>query len=91
MRGTDGPVIHVVLGTKAQLVKMAPIMVRLREREIAYRFVHTGQHQATMGEMLTEFGLKPPDVVLHSLASPDGRVDRQDPLAVPDPQTRNLR
>ncbi len=66
MRGTDGPVIHVVLGTKAQLVKMAPIMVRLREREIAYRFVHTGQHQATMGEMLTEFGLKPPDVVLHS-------------------------
>jgi UDP-N-acetylglucosamine 2-epimerase (non-hydrolysing) len=58
-------VIHVVLGTKAQLVKMAPIMVRLREREIAYRFVHTGQHQATMNEMLTEFGLKPPDVVLH--------------------------
>jgi len=58
-------VIHVVLGTKAQLVKMAPVMVRLRERGIEYRFIHTGQHQATMGEMLTEFGLKPPDVVLH--------------------------
>ncbi len=57
--------IHVVLGTKAQLVKMAPVMLRLREREIDYRFVHTGQHQASMGEMLTEFGLKPPDVVLH--------------------------
>jgi UDP-N-acetylglucosamine 2-epimerase (non-hydrolysing) len=57
--------IHIVLGTKAQLVKMAPIMVRLRERGLPYRFVHTGQHQATMGEMLEEFGLKPPDVVLH--------------------------
>ena len=58
--------IHVVLGTKAQLVKMAPVMVRLRERGIAYRFVHTGQHRATMSEMLEEFGLDPPDVVLYS-------------------------
>jgi UDP-N-acetylglucosamine 2-epimerase (non-hydrolysing) len=59
-------VIHVVLGTKAQLVKMAPVMVQLRERSIPYRFVHTGQHQATMDEMLDEFGLKRPDVVLHN-------------------------
>ena len=58
--------IHIVLGTKAQLVKMAPVMVRLREREIPYRFVHTGQHQATMNEMLEEFALKLPDVVLHA-------------------------
>ena len=57
--------IHVVLGTKAQLVKMAPVMVRLRDRDIPYRFIHTGQHRATMDEMLLEFGLKPPDVVLH--------------------------
>jgi UDP-N-acetylglucosamine 2-epimerase (non-hydrolysing) len=58
--------IHIVLGTKAQLVKMAPVMVRLSERGIPYRFIHTGQHQATMSEMLDEFGLKAPDVVLHS-------------------------
>jgi UDP-N-acetylglucosamine 2-epimerase (non-hydrolysing) len=58
--------IHIVLGTKAQLVKMAPVMVRLTERGVPYRFIHTGQHQATMSEMLEEFALKPPDVVLHS-------------------------
>lgn len=58
-------VIHIVLGTKAQLVKMAPVMARLRDRQVPYRFVHTGQHQATMREMLDEFSLKPPDVVLH--------------------------
>ena len=58
--------IHVVLGTKAQLVKMAPVMVRLRDRDVPYRFIHTGQHQATMDEMLAEFGLREPDVVLHS-------------------------
>jgi UDP-N-acetylglucosamine 2-epimerase (non-hydrolysing) len=58
--------IHIVLGTKAQLVKMAPVMVRLAERDISYRFIHTGQHQATMSEMLDEFGLKQPDIVLYS-------------------------
>ena len=58
--------IHIVLGTKAQLVKMAPVMVRLTERGIPYRFIHTGQHQATMSEMLEEFELEQPDVVLYS-------------------------
>jgi len=58
--------IHVVLGTKAQLVKMAPVMLRMKERGVPYRFIHTGQHRATMSEMLEEFGLAPPDVVLYS-------------------------
>jgi UDP-N-acetylglucosamine 2-epimerase (non-hydrolysing) len=58
--------IHIVLGTKAQLIKMAPIMVRLARRGLPYRFIHTGQHQATMGEMLEEFDLRPPDVVLYT-------------------------
>ncbi len=57
--------IHIVLGTKAQLVKMAPVMVRLRERGAPYRFVLTGQHRATMDEMLEEFGIPPPDAVLY--------------------------
>jgi UDP-N-acetylglucosamine 2-epimerase (non-hydrolysing) len=64
--GPAGDVIHIVLGTKAQLVKMAPVMVRLRDRGIRYRFVHTGQHRATMSEMLAEFGLDPPDSLLYS-------------------------
>lgn len=58
--------IHLVLGTKAQLVKMAPVMVRLKARGVPYRFIFTGQHRATIREMLDEFGLEPPDVVLYS-------------------------
>ncbi len=57
--------IHIVLGTKAQLIKMAPIMVRLTEQAVPYNFISTGQHRATMKEMLGEFGLKQPDVVLY--------------------------
>jgi len=60
-----GNMIHIVLGTKAQLIKMAPIMVRLNKRGIPYSFICTGQHRATMQDMLDEFNLKQPDVVLY--------------------------
>lgn len=57
--------IYVVLGTKAQLIKMAPVMVRLKDTGVPYRFIHTGQHRETMDDMLEEFGLRKPDVVLY--------------------------
>ena len=57
--------IHIVLGTKAQLIKMAPIMVRLQDRGIPYNFIHTGQHHATMEEMIHDFAIKRPDKVLY--------------------------
>lgn len=61
----DRKMIHIVLGTKAQLVKMAPVMSRLKARGVPYNFVFTGQHRATTREMLSEFELKEPDVVLY--------------------------
>lgn len=57
--------IHIVIGTKAQLIKMAPIMVRLQERRVPYNFIHTGQHRATMDEMMLDFGIKGPDKILY--------------------------
>ena len=57
--------IHIILGTKAQLIKMAPIMAHLCRRDIPYNFIHTGQHQATMSEMFHDFSIKPPDVQLY--------------------------
>jgi UDP-N-acetylglucosamine 2-epimerase (non-hydrolysing) len=58
--------IHVVLGTKAQLVKMAPLMLMMQERNIPYNFIFTGQHQETMSDLRENFDLKAPDVVLHT-------------------------
>lgn len=57
--------IHIILGTKAQLIKMAPIMVELRDRDLPYNFIFTGQHRATTQEMLDEFELKGPDAILY--------------------------
>lgn len=56
--------IYFVIGTKAQLIKMAPIMVEMQRRGIAYRYYSTGQHQATMGEIHQEFGIRKPDAYL---------------------------
>lgn len=57
--------IHIFLGTKAQLIKMAPIMRQLQKRNIEYNFVFSGQHQATINDIQSEFGIKKPDYVLY--------------------------
>ncbi|MEP5566523.1 MAG: UDP-N-acetylglucosamine 2-epimerase [Halioglobus sp.] len=57
--------IHIFLGTKAQLIKMAPVMVELQNRDIPYNFIFSGQHQATVANIREEFGLKDPDITLY--------------------------
>ena len=57
--------IYLVIGTKAQLIKMAPIMVALRSRGVPYRYISTGQHQETMRDILDNFKLPGPDVCLY--------------------------
>ena len=58
--------IHIVVWTKAQLIKMAPIMKLLQDRNIEYNYIFTGQHQETMWELQKNFWLKDPDIVLYS-------------------------
>ncbi len=57
--------IHVVIGTKAQLVKMGPVMAELESRGAAWNFVFTGQHHETIRDLRENFGVRDPDVVLH--------------------------
>lgn len=58
--------IHIILGTKAQLIKMAPVMVELNAQGTPYRFISTGQHRDTMNELLDNFGLRRPDYTLYN-------------------------
>ncbi len=58
--------IHVFIGTKAQLIKMAPVMVELQHRGIPYNFIFSGQHQATVQNIRDEFGVKEPDITLYT-------------------------
>lgn len=58
--------IHVFIGTKAQLIKMAPIMRELQRKNIEYNFIFSGQHQETIHDLRANFGIKDPDIILHS-------------------------
>lgn len=53
--------IFVTIGTKAQLIKMAPLIRELQHQSLPYRFILTGQHQETMAELYAAFELNPPD------------------------------
>ena len=56
--------IHVFVGTKAQFIKMAPIMQELDRRCIIYNFIDAGQHAELTGDLIQQFGLRKPDVFL---------------------------
>lgn len=70
--------VYVVIGTRAQLIKMAPVMLALADAGIDYRFVFTAQHKETIDELLDEFGLGRPDVIVRQGAEANtlGRFGR---------------
>lgn len=56
--------LHIVLGTKGQYVKMAPVIKELDKRRSKYNLVHTRQH-TTITEQISEvFRIRPPDYFL---------------------------
>jgi len=58
--------IHFFIGTKAQFIKMAPVMVEMNRRNIPFRYIDSGQHAELTKSLRKVFGVKEPDVNLHS-------------------------
>lgn len=56
--------IYFIIGTKAQIIKMAPVMVEMNRRGIPYRYYSTGQHKDTMDQIHKDFGIREPDAHL---------------------------
>ena len=54
--------IHVFIGTKAQYIKMAPLLRRMDDERVDYRLIDSGQHAALAERYRTEFGLRDPDL-----------------------------
>ncbi|MFA6217878.1 MAG: UDP-N-acetylglucosamine 2-epimerase [Candidatus Omnitrophota bacterium] len=54
--------IHIAIGTKAQVVKMAPVLWRLKEKNIPYNLIDLGQHALITKELRAEFSLPEPAV-----------------------------
>jgi UDP-N-acetylglucosamine 2-epimerase (non-hydrolysing) len=62
--------ILIVLGTRAELIKMAPVMKELNARKMKYFFLHTGQHG--INDLAKELGVRKPDLVLSKPSSVRG-------------------
>ena len=43
---------------------MAPVMKELESRKIDYNFILLAQHKETMYEIMTQFGIKKPNIVI---------------------------
>jgi len=56
--------IHFFIGTKAQFIKMAPLMIEMRERDVPYRHVDSGQHAEITRSLHEVFHMPKPDVSL---------------------------
>ncbi|MEC9423895.1 MAG: UDP-N-acetylglucosamine 2-epimerase, partial [Nitrospinota bacterium] len=56
--------LHIIVGTRAQIIKMAPLMRVLEDKEIDYNFIFLAQHKETMYEIMTQFGIKKPDIII---------------------------
>lgn len=52
--------IHFVIGTRAQLFKMAPVMLECERRKLQWRWVYAAQHRETISETLKAFELPEP-------------------------------
>ncbi len=59
--------IHVIIGTRAQLIKMAPVMAELRDRGVDYNFILLAQHRETIYEIIDQFEIKRPDIVVQDV------------------------
>ena len=58
--------IHIFIGTKAQFIKMAPVMMEMNRRGLPYHLIETGQHAALTADLIEEFGLRGSDTRLRT-------------------------
>lgn len=66
--------IHLFVGTKAQFIKLAPVIAEMRDRGIPYRHVDSGQHGEITRSLKDVFGMAEPDVSL--------RIDKSDIVTI---------
>ena len=57
--------ISCFIGTRAQLIKMAPVVLEIEKRRLPLNLVLTGQHEETMEQLLNDFGIRTPRAYLY--------------------------
>ena len=63
--------IHVFVGTRAEYIKMAPLLWRMESAGLPYRLVDSGQHADGSASFRDELGLREPDYAMGGTHSVD--------------------
>ncbi|WP_180146799.1 UDP-N-acetylglucosamine 2-epimerase [Desulfoluna butyratoxydans] len=66
--------IHFFIGTKAQFIKVAPVIGAVSQKGMAYRLIDSGQHSKTTADLMALFHLPQPDAVMNSRSENIDRV-----------------
>jgi UDP-N-acetylglucosamine 2-epimerase (non-hydrolysing) len=59
--------VYFVLGTRAQFIKVAPVMREMLDQNIKYTLIYTAQHRENIDEILDIYHLPKPDIVMSDL------------------------
>ena len=63
--------IHVLVGTLAEYIKLAPLLWRMESAGLPYRLIDSGQHADRSESFRDELGLRAPDYVMGGARSVD--------------------
>ena len=55
--------VVAIMGTRPEIIKMAPVVLALREQGIPTHVLHTGQHEEMAWPLYEFFGIKPEEVI----------------------------
>ena len=61
---TEKP-IYIIIGTRAQFIKVAPLMRMLIDQGIGYQLIYTAQHQENINEILETYHIPQPDILMY--------------------------
>lgn len=55
--------VVAIMGTRPEIIKMAPVVLALREQASPTHVLHTGQHEEMAWPLYEFFGIKPEEVI----------------------------
>jgi UDP-N-acetylglucosamine 2-epimerase (non-hydrolysing) len=72
----DMPFVNVLLGTRGQFIKTAPVLLEMDRQHVRYRLLHTGQHTESTRALAALFGVRHADYYLTNKAKDMVSVSR---------------
>ncbi len=57
--------IYIMIGTRAQFIKVAPLLRKLCDKGVGYTLIYTAQHHENIAEILAIYDVPGPDIILY--------------------------